>query len=77
MPKYRFNLQANRTRAVVDDVVSDAKAFGGISYITPWFTLLSIDKFRYQVVIDNLTSEDASYLILKHDLILVRVEQDA
>lgn len=74
MPRYRFELQVNRTRAAVDDVVTDAETFGATSTTTPSLTLLSLDKFRYQVVISNLKEEDASYLVLKHDLIVVRTE---
>ena len=74
MPKYIFDLPVNKKRAVVDAIEDDARIFGAVCNSTPRFRLLSMDKFIYQVVIDNLTEADASYLILKHDLTLVRTE---
>ena len=79
MPKFRFDLPINAKRAIVDDVVNDAKSFGGVSNTTPWLHIMGTnnniaDQFIYQVVIDNLKQEDASYLILKHNLTLVRQE---
>jgi hypothetical protein len=74
MPKYRFDLPVNKSRAVVDDVITEAKTLGGISNTTPWLRLLSMEEFIYQVVIDKLPEPDAAFLILKHELRLVRIE---
>lgn len=74
MPKYRFDLPVNNRRAIVDDVVTEANSFGAVSNSTPWLRLLDMDHFVYQVVIDKLAEADASFLMLKHNLTLVRVE---
>ena len=81
MPNFRFNLPINSKRQVLGYVVTDAQTFGG-GYNTnaAWLHILQdqdgimTDNFIYQFVIDNLTKEDASYLILKYDLTLVREE---
>ena len=70
MPSYRFILPKNAIRAKVDDLITDAATFGGISNTTPYLTLLSFEAWQYTVFIKNLSEEDASYLMLKHGLTL-------
>ena len=74
MPNYRFDLPVNAPRTKVDDLIIDAETLGGHSDTTPWLKLLTISTWRFQAVIKNLKEEDASYLALKHSLILVRTE---
>ena len=74
MPKYRFDLPVDEKRISVDNLIIDAATFGGVNNTLHWLRLLDMDHFVYQVVIDNLTDADASFLILKHNLTLVRKE---
>ena len=74
MPNYRFDLPANAPREKVDDLITDAETFGAYNDTNPWFKMTSFDGWRYQVVIKDLKEEDASYLVLKHKLTLIRTE---
>jgi len=69
MHNYRFDLPVGARGLGV--VISDAESLGGISDTTPWLKMIGPDKWQYQVVIKNLTKEDASYLTLKHNLTTV------
>ena len=74
MPNYRFDMPVNMKRPGVDDIIIEAETMGAYSDTNPWFRLTSVDGWQYQIVIKDLKEEDASYLVLKHKLILIRTE---
>ena len=74
MPNYRFDLPVNASRICLDDLIMDADTVGGYCDTNPWYKLLTDSTWQYQVVIKDLKEEDATYLIIKHKLTLVRID---
>ena len=79
MLKYRFELLDMDPWGGlnhIERIVKDAELVGGTHTTTPWLKPNINGRYVYQFVINNLKDEDAAFLVLKHNLKLIRKEYD-